>query len=262
MSGAPSVDDHLPRGAAEAAPASYGESFADVYDRWYGEGSEVDAGTGPAVAQLADWAGEGPALELGVGTGRLAIPLAAIGIPTVGVDASASMLGRLRRKPGGDEVATVVGDMAALPVRPAGDFSLVFIAYSTLFNLPSAEAQQRCLDAAAAALTPGGHLAVEGFVPSPEPDRVARVVAPSPVAPGVVTDSSRDPATQTLRGSHLHFGPHGVRVRRWLLHYARPDQIDAMAAGAGLRLVGRWEGWRGEPFGDGSARHVSLYGSA
>ena len=245
--------------AQRVGPASWGESFADVYDLWYDARSEVGSSTGPAVERLAGWAGAGPALELGVGTGRLAIPLVAAGVPTVGVDASASMMGRLRRKSGGNGVRIVIGDMAALPIRPSAGFSLVFVAYSTLFNLALEQAQQRCLDAVADVMAQDGCLAIEGFVPSPEPDRAAHVVERSPVAPGVLTDTWRDPVTQRLRGRHVHFGPHGVRVRPWVLRYARPDQIDAMAAQAGLRLTGRWEGWSAEPFRDTSARHVSLY---
>ncbi|MDP8987176.1 MAG: class I SAM-dependent methyltransferase, partial [Actinomycetota bacterium] len=119
--------------------STYGERFADVYDDWYGDVSDVDA-TVEAVARLA---GDGPVLELGIGTGRLALPLKAAGLEVHGIDASPAMLERLRAKPGGEAVPVVIGDFADVAVEVPGGFAVVLVAYNTLFNLGSAAAQRR-----------------------------------------------------------------------------------------------------------------------
>jgi SAM-dependent methyltransferase len=140
-------------------PASYGDAMADVYDEWYAELPQLDA----AIECLAGLAEGGTVLELGVGTGRLALPLAARGVRVVGVDASAAMIERLRAKPGSDAVEAVVGDMAAS--SPAGPFTLAFAAVNTFFGLDTEHAQAECFASVAARLSSGGRLAIEAFVP-------------------------------------------------------------------------------------------------
>jgi SAM-dependent methyltransferase len=147
---------------------SYGEAFADVYDDWYAGVSPVEA----TVARLAELAGTGPVLELGVGTGRLALPLAATGLEVLGIDTSGAMLDRLRAKveargPGPGRVTGLLGDMAS--DLPGGPFPLVFAAYNTLFNLRTVAEQERCFRAVAARLAPAGHFVVEAFVPDDPP---------------------------------------------------------------------------------------------
>jgi SAM-dependent methyltransferase len=150
--------------------STYGERFADVYDEWYAGTADVEG----TVAVLAELAGGGPVLELGVGTGRLAIPLVARGLSVHGVDASPAMVALLRGKPGGEQVHVTTADFADVAVDVDGGFALVFVAFNTFFNLPTAEAQQRCVTNVARLLRPGGSFVVEAFVPDPESAPVRR----------------------------------------------------------------------------------------
>ncbi len=239
-------------------PSSYGEHFADVYDEWYGDVSDV----GATVAFVGALASGGPVLELGIGTGRLALPLAARGLEVHGIDASPAMVERLRAKPGGGDVPVVIGDFADVAARVPGGFSVILAAYNTWFNLASVEAQRRCLANVARRLRPGGALVVEAFVPGPEPDGPTGTVTPSVIdADRVVLQvTRRDPATQTVDGSVVSITEAGIRLRPWHIRYTRPDQLDEMAAEAGLTLARRQAGWGDEDFVvDDSAHHVSVY---
>ncbi|MDP9020221.1 MAG: class I SAM-dependent methyltransferase [Actinomycetota bacterium] len=237
--------------------STYGERFADVYDDWYGDVSDVEA-TVEAVAGLA---GDGPVLELGIGTGRLALPLKAAGLEVHGIDASPAMLERLRAKPGGKAVPVVIGDFADVAVEVPGGFAVVLVAYNTLFNLGSAAAQRRCFANVARRLRPGGALVVEAFVPPAASEGPDAAVTPSVVEHDrvVLQVTRRDPAAQTVDGSVVSITEHGIRLRPWHIRYASPDELDAMAGAVGLSPAERWSGWRGEPFGPGSDRHVSVY---
>lgn len=236
--------------------ATYGDRMADVYDDWYGEITDTAA----CVERLRQLAGEGPVLELGVGTGRLAIPLAATGLPVTGVDSSAAMLRRLAAKPGGGSVETIVGDMAD---PPFGDrtFALVFVAYNTLFNLTAPGAQHACFCAIAERLIGGGRFVVEAFVPGSDHAAPTDVVVPREVgADRVVLSVTRSrPDEQVLLGQYIDITESGIRLRPWHIRYAWPSELDAMANDAGLRLESRWAGWRDEPFDDDSQTHVSVY---
>jgi SAM-dependent methyltransferase len=236
-------------------PETYGESFADVYDDWYGEVSDVEA-TVAGVAALADG---GPVLELGVGTGRLAIPLAGTGLEVVGIDASAAMLGRLAAKPGGDRVRTIRADMAAPPVRP-GHFAVAFAAFNTWFNLVDEDAQARAAASLASTLRPGGRVAIEGFVP-PVDGMTDGGVSVRDVATdrAVLTVSQHDQTAQRIRGQHVDISAAGIVMRPWMLHYRTPAQLDALFAAHGFALERRDAGWDGSPFDDRSDSHVSVY---
>lgn len=240
-------------------PASYGEAFADVYDDWYGRVGDEK----PAVDRLTDLAGRGPVLELGVGTGRLAIPLAARGVDVWGLDASPAMLERLRGKPGADRVHTIRGDMAAFDLD-GRRFRLVVVAYNTLFNLTPSGAQARCLGQIAVHLAPGGMVVIEAFVPveaagpaTPPEDvvEVRRVEADRVV----LTVSRVRPEEQVVEGHHVELTDAGVRLRPWRIRFLTPAQLDELALAAGLRLEARWGGWREQPFDDTSESHVSIY---
>jgi len=237
--------------------ATYGERFADVYDEWYADLTDTDA----CVATLVRLAGGGRVLELGVGTGRLAVPLAGRGLDVTGIDTSPAMLARLGAKPGGDRVVTVVGDMTDPPVGQQR-FALVIVAYNTFFNLTDPGAQQRCLHAVRGLLASGGRLVLEGFVPAEDRIGPTDVVVPRTVnADRVVLSVTRSrPDDQELLGQYIDITEAGIRLRPWQIRYARPDQLDAMAAAAGLVLVDRWAGWRAEPFGPDSPGHISIYG--
>jgi SAM-dependent methyltransferase len=239
-------------------PTSYGEAFADVYDDWYEAISDVAA----TVDRVIALAGDGPVLELGVGTGRLALPLVARGVDVWGLDASGPMLERLRAKPDGAAVRVVQADMGASPLRAGPRFTVVFCAYNTFFNLVTAEAQAACLGAAAASLAPGGRLAIEAFVPTdadtpPGGPVTVRSIAEDHV---VLSIADRDTATQLLTGQFVELRASGVRLRPYRIRYLYPDQLDALAQGAGLALVDRWATWSGDPFTEDSANHVSVYG--
>ncbi len=244
-------------------PSTYGDRFADVYDDWYQDVSDVEA-TVDRVAALAAPRG-GRVLELGAGSGRLAIPLAGRDLEVWAVDASAAMIGRLRAKPGGDRVHAVVDDMAELTAPGLGPdgFGVVLCAFNTLFNLTDTTAQRRCLTRVGELLGADGRLVVEAFVPPPSGERDAAVSAVEPRHIGldevVLSVSRLDPASRTITGQHVQITEAGVRLRPWVLHYASPDELDALAADAGLRLVERHAGWRGEAFTPTSETHVSLY---
>lgn len=233
---------------------SYGEGIADVYDEWYAEVSDVEG----AVRLLGLLAGSGHAHELGIGTGRVALPLAASGVVVSGIDASPSMVAALRAKPGGDDISVTIGDMAGpLPVRGC---AVVFVTYNTFFNLVSEDAQHRCFAAVAAALAPGGRFVIEGFVPADGAAATGLQVRSVELDRVVLTASRHDAATQTAFGQHVEL-VHGapVRLRPWKVRYVTPGQLDAMAASAGFHLVSRAEGWRDEPFTEDSTQHVSVY---
>jgi len=239
---------------------TYGRSFADVYDEWYPGDEATDA----AVAALSDLAGPGGRiLELGVGTGRLALPLAAAGHPVTGMDASEEMLERLRGKlRGGDATVEVVhGDVGDPHQWPAGPFDVVVAAFNMVFNLPSEQDQARCFDAAAGVLAPGGTLVVEAFVPAPLPERDRRLEVREVTASRVVliaTDA--DPSTGVVVGQHVELvDGEPVRLRPWRLRVAPPADLDRLAAAAGLELAARHADWKGAPFDPHGATHVSRY---
>lgn len=243
---------------------TYGDRFADVYDDWYADVSDAEA-TAERVAALVVAAGGGDVLELGGGSGRVAVPLAARGLATWTVDASLAMVRRLQSKPGGDRVRVVVGDMAALPlgVPAARRFAVVLCAFNTLFNLTSLDAQRRCLAEAARLIVAGGRVVVEGFVPPPGDagDAVVRAVEPRHIGLDevVLTVSCLDPAAHVVTGQHVQITEAGIRLRPWMLRYLAPEELDSLAADAGLALAERHAGWRGEPFTSASPSHVSTY---
>jgi SAM-dependent methyltransferase len=237
-------------------PGSYGDAFADVYDDWYENVSDADA----TVECLTQLAGRGRVLELGVGTGRLALPLASRGVAVVGIDASAAMLARLQGKPGAERIDVRLGDMAE--ELPDGPFAVVFAAFNTLFNLPTARAQRRCFVLVADRLSPDGCFAVEAFVPDetayPAGDRIeVRSLASDHV---VLSVSRLRPDEQRAEGQFVELSEAaGIRLRPWSIRYAAASELDEMAAAAGLTLDARWADWRQTPFTAESPHHVSLY---
>lgn len=242
--------------------SSYGDAFADVYDEWYTGLSDPEV-TADVLAGLAAASAGGDraprVLELAVGTGRLAIPLAARGLDVHGIDASGAMLERLRARDPHGRVAAVLGDM--VEDVPPGPFDAVLIAYNSLFNLESAARQEACFAAVAARLAPGGSFVVEAFVPD-DPPRAGTVVTVRSMASDevVLSISEHDPAGQRAHGHLVQFTDGArVRLRPWAIRYAPPAELDAMAATAGLRLAARWEDFERHPFGDTSSQHVSAY---
>ena len=237
-------------------PGRYGAVFADVYDDWFAGVSDTEA----TVAGLSALGIQGHVLELGVGTGRIALPLAERGGSVLGLDASREMLDVLAAKPAtGSPVVTVLADMVGLPFADS-TVAMVFAAFNTFFNLTTEAAQHECMAEAARVLEPSGRFVVECFVPAPEgmPARGASVRDASDDSV-TVTTSRHDELTQVINGEHVEVTPEGVVRRPWALRYASPDQLDAMAAVAGLVLESRTASFSGEDFDDASESHVSVY---
>jgi SAM-dependent methyltransferase len=250
-----------PSGGWESA--EYGDRIAEVYDHWY---RHTEAELPAAVDLLGSTAGKGPVLELGIGTGRVALPLAGTGVPVAGVDASERMVARLWAKPGGADIPVTFGDFgdpavlatAAAPVRA---FSLVFVAFNTFFALPSQPEQVRGFAAVANILEPGGAFVIQAFVPDqsffPGGTRLA--------VESVAGDESRilagvhDRNAQTVRSNHVILSARGIETFPVNLRYAYPAELDLMAALAGLALEARYGSWAGEPFTNASTRHVSVW---
>jgi SAM-dependent methyltransferase len=237
---------------------SYGEGMAEVYDEWYAGISDVAA----TVARMTDLAGPGgKVLELGVGTGRLAVPLAQAGLHVTGVDSSDAMLARLRERDPAGAFEVRCGDM--VDDLPDGPFDAVLVAYNTIFNLLDEETQQRCFSAVAARLVHHGVFVVEAFVP----DVAAHAATPTDVSVRsltadrvVLSITVNSPDDQRAEGQFVEFTEAGgVRLRPWAIRWATPAQLDEMAAAAGLCLAYRWADMAGAPFADDHSHHVSVY---
>lgn len=249
--------------------ATYGERWAEVYDDWYDDPD----GSEDCVRRLAQIAGDAehasPILELGVGTGRIALRLAARGYPVVGIESSPAMVARLRAKEGGADLPVALGDLADVepPDRTptgTGRFGLVYATANTFFGLVDDGAQQRCLRRLASWLEPGGRLVLEVFVPASDIDEhTSRVSVRSLDLDRVVLTADRhDRASQTIEGQFVDISEHGIRLRPFIVRYLRPEQLDALAGDCGLTLVERWASWRGDAFTDESTNHVSVYARA
>ena len=234
--------------------SSYGDAFADVYDDWYREVSDIEA----TVSLVGRLAGDGgTVLELGVGTGRLAIPLAHAGMRITGVDTSRRMLERLAASDPDCEVVVVCGDM--VDDLPDGPFDVVLVAYNTLFNLESAPRQSACFAAVAARLAIAGAFLVEAFVPVPHSG--SQVSVRSMTADRVVLSASSHRADdQTAEGQYIEITEGGgIRLRPWAIRWSTVEQIDEMARHVGLVPGERWGDVDQRPFTTDSERHVTIY---
>ena len=241
---------------------SFGEDVAETYDdvqRFSNTPSRSDRAA--AIAFLEKLAGGGPALELAIGTGWIALPLAASGIRVDGIDISPAMVDQLRAKPGGDKISVTIGDFADVPVP--GTYRLIFVVANTLFNLLTQDDQVRCFENVAAHLTEDGSFLIEAF----RPDFLYRLRGHQYVdAEAVEVDEVRldvarhDPVKQLLEESHVSLSREGVRLNPIVTRYAWPSELDLMARIAGLRLKERWAGWNRDPFTSASTNLVSVYG--
>src|SRR4051794_33503906 len=211
----------------------------------------------PTVELLAELAGDGGALELGIGTGRIALPLARRGVRVHGIDLSEAMVARLRAKPGGSDLPVAIGDFAT--TRVEGAFSLVYLLFNTIGNLTSQDEQVACFENAAAHLEPGGRFLIEVGVPDLRrlPPGERYVVFDS--SPGHVGIDEYDVAAQGLVSHHWTRGDGGFEQRSLPFRYVWPAELDLMARIAGMRLRSRWAGWRREPFTSESRSHVSVW---
>jgi SAM-dependent methyltransferase len=234
---------------------TYGDRIADVYDALM----TVLPDPGDCVDRLAELAGPGPALELGIGTGRVALPLAGRGVEVHGIDASEAMVERLRAKPGGDAITVTFGDFADVPVE--GSYPLVYVVFNTFFSLLTQEDQMRCFAAVAGHLALGGAFVVTGFVPDQTLHPGGQSVRTFQLGLDLVRlDAAlHDPVAQRVDFQHVVLSGGGIRLYPGAVRYAWPSELDLMARLAGLRLRERWGGWRREPFDRASRGHVSVY---
>ncbi len=239
-------------------PVSYGTRLAVDYDAIYGETFDTDG----ALNRLAALAGEGRILEFGVGTGRIAIPLAERGFDVWGVDGSPDMLKRLQDKPGGEKVATVCGDFATSTAE--GTFDLVLLLVNTIYAMPTQDDQITCFANAARHLAPGGRFVIEAWVPDPprgndlglKARRLGRGFA------GLVIED-HDASRQTLSTIQIVIGETGGTRSFPIIHrYAWPAELDLMARICGMTLEHRWADWRCRPFDAASSDHISVWRTA
>jgi hypothetical protein len=242
--------------ARVGADEYFGERVAAVYDE-HAASMFDPAVLAPAVERLSELAGEGPALEFAVGTGRIALPLAQRGVPVTGIDNSEAMLARLREKPGAEQIEAIAGEMAA--TRVDGDFSLVYLVFNTIFNLTTQDGQVACFENAAAHLRSGGRFVIEARVPELQRLPLGQTVLPWRADPEAMSYYVYDVVTQRLGGRHYYFEDGGVRPSPIEMRYAWPSELDLMARLAGMRLEHRWGGWEREPFTGLSPAHVSVY---
>ena len=234
-------------------PATYGERWAEVYD-------DLHAGADPtAVAVLADLAQGGRALELGIGTGRFALPLAATGVDVEGIDASESMVAKLREKPGGEDIPVTLGDFADVG-RP-GPFDLIFFVFNTFYVLLEQAAQVRCFGNVAKRLKPDGAFVIEAFVPD-----LSRFQRNQSISVDWLRDdhvsldlSRHDPVAQQVTNQIVYLSHGSFDMRPIKIRYAWPSELDLMAQLAGMRLHARWANWSRSPFDASSTNHVSVY---
>ncbi len=235
-------------------PETFGALNAEDYDLLHDPGT-----TDQAVALLAALAGTGRVLELAIGTGRVALPLARRGIRIEGIDASPEMIAKLREKPGAEAIPVTIGDMADVAVK--GPFDLVFLIFNTLFNLTTQDDQVRCFRNTSARLAPGGAFLVEAFVPNPTRFEDNTNLRPRRIDLSAVTleAAMHDPVTQVIEHQYIRITKDGIRLTPLPMRYAWPSEIDLMARLAGLTLEARWGGWDRSPFTARSEIHVSVY---
>jgi SAM-dependent methyltransferase len=232
---------------------TYGERIADVYDQWY---SEFDP---DAIDFLMELANGGKVLELGVGTGRIALPLAKAGVAVEGLDASKSMVARLHSKPGGENIPVTIGSLPDIPVD--GKFSLVYVVFNTFFCLLTQQEQIRCFQNVAGHLSANGVFVIEAFVPDMtlftggQCTRTIRIDDHE-----IQMDASQiEMHKQEITSQHVVLTEQGTRFYPVKLRYVWPSEMDLMAQLSHMRLRERWEGWTKKPFTARSGKHISIY---
>jgi SAM-dependent methyltransferase len=237
-------EDHFGERVAEG----YDESSADMF---------APAVVDPVVDFLAGLAGHGAALELGIGTGRIALPLARRGVRVHGIDLSAAMVARLRAKPGADRIGVTIGDFATTTVE--GSFSVAYLVFNTINNLTTQDGQVACFQNVAAHLEPGGCFVIEVGVPALQrlpPGETVRAFALTPTHLGF---DEYDVVGQGLISHHYSVVDGKLEVVSMPFRYVWPSELDLMARMAGMTLRERWSGWKREPFTSDSTKHVSVW---
>jgi SAM-dependent methyltransferase len=232
----------------ERVAATYDESSADMFDAAVIE---------PTVDFLADLAGTGRALELGIGTGRIALPLAHRGVPVHGIELSPAMAARLRAKPGGEGIGVTIGDFAI--AKAEGTFSLAYLVFNTMMNLTTQAAQVACFRNVASHLEPGGCFVIEAGVPALRRLPPGETIHAYHVSDTRWSFDEYDVANQGLISHHFRVVDGHVERVSMPFRYVWPAELDLMAELAGMRLRERWAGWKREPFTGDSRQHVSVW---
>jgi len=235
----------------------FGEDVAATYDDGF-EGQFDPAVIDVTADALAGLAGPGGrALEFAIGTGRIALPLAARGVEVHGIDMSRAMVSRMRVKPGGEAIGVTIGDFAT--TRVDGTFSLVYLVFNTIMNVTTQDGQVDCFRNAAAHLAPGGCFVVEVGVPELRKLPPGQSAVPFQVSPTRWAFDRYDTATQAMSSNYVTIDDGRGRYRSIPFRYVWPAELDLMARLAGMRLRDRWEGWAREPFTSESGQHVSVW---
>jgi SAM-dependent methyltransferase len=234
----------------------FGERVAERYDERYAHFSDP-ALVDPIVAFLADLARDGAALELGIGTGRIALPLAQRGVPVHGIDLSEAMVARLRAKPGAEGIGVTIGDFATTNVEAT--FAVAYLVANTIMNLTTQDEQVACFRNAAAHLEPGGCFVIEVLVPGLQRLPPGETFQPFDVSPTHLGFDEYDVARQGVVSHHYWIAEGKVEVFSPPFRYVWPAELDLMARLAGMTLRERWSGWKREPFTSDSTKHVSVW---
>lgn len=239
-------------------PSTYGDRIADVYDDIYLH-APIFGEVAVPVAFLASLADGGPALELGVGTGRIALPLQAAGVQVHGIDASTAMVERLRAKPGGGDIDVTIGDFRDFSLTAR--FPLIYVVFNTFFALLSQDDQVTSFHAVARHLGPGGVFVMEAFVPDlTRFDRGQRISAIRVDPDSVFLEVTQsDPVGQFSDSQHVVIREDGIRLYPVKIRFAYVSELDLMARLAGLRLRERWADWDRSPFSSASPKHISVW---
>lgn len=237
-------------------PETYGDRIADVYDSMYA----ASAGAEATASVLAELAHGGRALELGIGTGRVALPLASRGVQVHGIDASKQMVAKMRSKRGGKGIDVTIGDFSDFSLRQR--FDLVYVVFNTFFGLLTQEAQVACFGTVARHLKRSGVFLMEAFRPDLGRFQYGQNVTASAVdLDHVKLDVTRhDGVAQTVTTSHVLISETGLKLFPVRLRYAWPTELDLMAKLAGLELVSRWGDWDRQAYTSTSAKHISVWG--
>jgi len=237
-------EDHFGERIAER----YDESAADMFD---------PAVVGPVVDFLVELAGDGAALELGIGTGRIALPLAQRGVRVHGIDLSEAMVARLRAKPGAENIGVTIGDFAR--TRVEGTFSVAYLVFNTIMNLTTQDEQVACFRNVAHHLEPGGCFVIEVGVPGLQRLPPGETVRAFSVTSTHLGFDEYDVASQALVSHHYSLVDGTLEIVSMPFRYAWPSELDLMARLAGMTLRGRWGGWQREPFTSESRKHISVW---
>jgi SAM-dependent methyltransferase len=234
----------------------FGEHVAERYDQTSADMFDP-AKVDPVLDFLAELASDGSALELGIGTGRIALPLAERGIRVHGIDLSEAMVARLRAKPGADQIGVTIGDFATTTVE--GRFSVAYLVFNTIMNLTSQDEQVTCFQNVAAHLRPGGCFVIEVGIPDLQRLPPGETVRAFTVTSERLGFDEYDIAAQGLISHHYWIKDGNVEVFTAPFRYVWPAELDLMARLAGMSLRERWSGWKREPFTSDSTQHVSVW---